>query len=59
MLVEVLNGAIEVPEGDGWVDNESYEKVKKCLTAARSTWDPTETDGLYPYNNRRYSFFLC
>jgi hypothetical protein len=58
MSVEALNGAIEV-EGDGWVDNENYEKVKKRLAAARSTWDPTETDGPFPYDNGRYSFFLC
>ncbi|KAF8122597.1 kinase-like domain-containing protein [Boletus edulis] len=55
--VDKVTEALQL-QGDGWVSNERYDKVRRASRRLRRRWDASESGGPYPFQEGGWSWFL-
>ncbi|KAF8430848.1 hypothetical protein L210DRAFT_3729935 [Boletus edulis BED1] len=55
--VDKVTEALQL-QGDGWVSNERYDKVRRASRRLWRRWDASESGGPYPFQEGGWSWFL-
>ncbi|KAG6379580.1 kinase-like domain-containing protein [Boletus reticuloceps] len=55
--VDKVTEALEL-QGDGWVSNERYDKMRRESRRLRRVWNANESGGPYPFQDGGWSWFL-